>query len=113
MHDGLLTVGSGRPEPPPAPRRPPHHVLLIVATVAIVAAAVLASVLVSNAVRGPARPAAGRLLVGFPVSLPADVFARRQGRSRPGGSDRDARLPAGHLGRDGDGLDPVGPGDHQ
>ena len=58
MHDGMLTVGSDRPEPPPAPRRPFHHVLAIVFTLTVVAAAVLASVMVYSAVRGPAAPAA-------------------------------------------------------
>ena len=58
MRDGLLTVGSDRPEPPPTPRRPHHRVLAIVFTMAVVAAAVLASVMVYSAVRGPAKPAA-------------------------------------------------------
>ena len=69
MHDGLLTVGAGRPEPPPAPRRPHHRVLAIVFTLAVVAAAVLASVMVYSAVRGPARPAA------VPASRPASPLA--------------------------------------
>jgi S1-C subfamily serine protease len=58
MHDGLLTADSGRPEPPPAPQRPFYHVLVIVFTLAVLAAAVLASVMVYNAVRGPAAPVA-------------------------------------------------------
>ncbi len=67
MHDGLLTVGAGRPEP----RRPHHRVLAIVFTVAVVAAAVLASLMVYSAVRGPAKPAA------VPASPPASALAAR------------------------------------
>ena len=69
MHDGLLTVGAGRPEPPPAPRRPHHRILAIVFTLAVVAAAVLASVMVYSALRGPAKPAA------VPASRPASPSA--------------------------------------
>jgi S1-C subfamily serine protease len=64
MHDRLLTVGSGRPEPP-APRRPHYHVLAVVFTLGVLAAAVLASVMVYSAVRGPAAP------VAAPTSPPA------------------------------------------
>ena len=67
MRDGLLTVGSDRPEPPPTPRRPHHRVLAIVFTLAVVAAAVLASVMVYSAVRGPAKP----------VAAPASSLAAR------------------------------------
>ena len=84
MRDGLLTVGSDRPEPPPTPRRPHHRVLAIVFTLAVVAAAVLASVMVYSAVRGPAKPAAapasGRPPRWPPGSIPALSFLR----SRPG-----------------------------
>ena len=70
MHNGLLTVGAGRPGPPPAPRRPHHRVLAIVfITLAVVAATVLASVMVYSAVRGPAKPAA------VPTSRPASPAA--------------------------------------
>ena len=69
MHDGLLTVGSDRPEPPPAPRRPRHHVLAVVVMLAVVAAAVLVSVVVYSAVRGPAAP------VAAPASPPASPAA--------------------------------------
>jgi len=58
MHDGLLTVGTGRPAPPPAPRRSLFDVLIVIYTVAVMAAAVLASVMVYRAIRGPAAPAA-------------------------------------------------------
>jgi len=82
MHDGLLTVGSGRPEPPPAPRRPFHHVLVIVMALAVLAAAVLASVLVYNAVRGPAKPAAAPAspsasAPASPSAAPASALAAR------------------------------------
>ena len=84
MRDGLLTVGSDRPEPPPTPRRPHHRVLAIVFTLAVVAAAVLASVMVYSAVRGPAKPAAApasRPASRWPQgSIPALSFLR----SRPG-----------------------------
>ena len=75
MHDGLLTVGSDRPEPPPAPRRPHHRVLAIVFTLAVVAAAVLASVMVYSAVRGPAKPAS--VPTSRPASAPASALAAR------------------------------------
>jgi S1-C subfamily serine protease len=58
MHDGLLTVGTGRPAPPPAPRRSLFDVLIVIYTVAVMAAAVLASVMVYGAIRGPAAPTA-------------------------------------------------------
>ena len=75
MRDGLLTVGSDRPEPPPTPRRPHHRVLAIVFTLAVVAAAVLASVMVYSAVRGPAKPAAAPAF--RPASRPASSLAAR------------------------------------
>ena len=57
MHDGMLTAGTDQAGPPPAPRRPHHHVLAIAAMLAVLAAAALVSVVVSRAVRGPAKPA--------------------------------------------------------
>jgi len=75
MDDGLLTVGTGRPEPPPAPRRPHHHVLAIAAVLAVIAAAVVVSVVVYSAVRGPAAPAAAPS--SPPAPLPASPLAAR------------------------------------
>jgi S1-C subfamily serine protease len=78
MDDGLLTVGTGRPEPPPAPRRPYHRVLAIAAVLAVIAAAVLVSVVVYSAVRGPATPAAAPS--SPPASSPASsALAARVG----------------------------------
>ena len=57
MHDGLLTAGTDQAGSPPAPRRPHHHVLATAAVLAVIAAAALVSVVVSRAVRGPAKPA--------------------------------------------------------
>jgi len=42
-----------------------------------------------------------------------ELPARRLGGPWPGGRDRHARPPAGHLGRDRDGPDALGPGQHQ
>ena len=95
MHDGLLTVGSDRPEPLPAPRRPSYHVLAVVFTVAVLAAAVLASVLVYRAVRGPAAPA-------FPPASPA--ASALAARADPGLADVTATLGYQQAISDGTGM---------
>jgi S1-C subfamily serine protease len=92
MDDGLLTVGTGRPEPPPPPRRPRYHALAIAvvlaATLIVIAAAVLVSVVVYSAVRGPAAPVAAP---ASPSALPPTSSALAA-RIDPGLVDVNATL---------------------